>query len=60
MFVSGALHTNRGALYPALQSIGLKEAEVRRVWATFRYGAWTIETMLQTGKRTWKIKDNGT
>ena len=48
MLVSGALHTSRGALFPALQSIGLQSAEVRRSWAAFRYGVWAIGTMLQT------------
>jgi len=46
MLVSGALHDSRGALFPALQSTGLTEAQVRRAWAAFRYGAWTIEAML--------------
>lgn len=48
MLVSGALHDSRGALFPALQSTGLKDEEVRRAWAAFRYGAWTIEALLQT------------
>lgn len=48
MLVSGALHNSRGALFPALQSTGLKDEEVRRAWAAFRYGAWAIEAMLQT------------
>jgi len=48
MLVSGALHDSRGALFPALQSIGLKAAEVRRAWAAFRQGAWEIEALLAT------------
>ena len=48
MLVSGTLHGSRGALFPALQSIGLEEDEMRRAWAAFRYGAWAIEAMLQT------------
>jgi len=51
MLVSGALHSSRGALFPALQSIGLKAADARRAWAAFRYGAWTIEPMLQTWQK---------
>ena len=47
MLVSGALLSSRGALFPALQSIGLKEDEVRRAWAAFRYGNWTIEELLK-------------
>jgi len=48
MLVSGALLASRGALFPALQSMGLGAAEVRRTWAAFRYGAWAINPMLQT------------
>ena len=48
MLVCGALHDSRGALFPALQTTGLKDEEVRRAWAALRYGAWTIEAMLQT------------
>jgi hypothetical protein len=48
MLVSGALLASRGALFPALQAIGLEAAEVRRAWAAFRYGAWSINPMLQT------------
>lgn len=48
MLVSGALHSSRGALFPALQALGLKDAEVRRTWAAFRYGAWDIGTLLRT------------
>jgi hypothetical protein len=31
--------------------MGLKEAEVRRAWAAFRYGAWTIGAMLRTWQK---------
>jgi hypothetical protein len=55
MLVSGALHSSRGALFPALQALGLKDAEVRRTWAAFRYGAWAIGTML----RTWQTYVEG-
>jgi len=48
MLVSGALLSSRGALFPALQAMGLKEVEVRRSWAAFRYGAWAIGTMMHT------------
>jgi hypothetical protein len=48
MLVSGALLASRGALFPALQSTGLGTAEVRRAWAAFRYGDWSITPMLQT------------
>jgi len=48
MLVSGALHDSRGAMFPALKSIGLKDEEVRRAWAAMRYGAWQTETLLET------------
>jgi hypothetical protein len=47
MLISGALHGSRGALFSALQAIGLEEAEVRRAWAAFRGGAWEIEVLLE-------------
>ena len=50
MLVSGALLTSRGAIFPALQSLGLEPAAVRRAWAAFRYGAWHIQSLL----RTWR------
>jgi hypothetical protein len=48
MLVSGALHDSRGAMFPALKSIGLTDEEVRRAWAAMRYGAWQTETLLET------------
>jgi hypothetical protein len=47
MLVSGALLSSRGALFPALQSVGLNEPEVRRAWAAFRYGTWSTTKLLQ-------------
>jgi hypothetical protein len=44
--VSGQLLKSRGALFPALQAIGLKAPAVRRAWASFRYGRWTIDELL--------------
>jgi hypothetical protein len=46
MQISGALLPSRGALFPALQAIGLTPAEVRRAWSAFRYGAWEISDPL--------------
>lgn len=48
MLVSGALLSSRGALFPGLQLSGLKDCEVRRAWAAFRYGAWSSTELLQT------------
>jgi hypothetical protein len=44
--VSGQLLKSRGALFPALQAIGLKEPAVRRAWNAFRYGSWVIDELL--------------
>lgn len=46
MQLSGALLPSRGALFPALQAIGLSPAEVRRAWAAFRFGAWQSADLL--------------
>jgi hypothetical protein len=60
MLVSGALHNSRGALFPALKSIGLQDEAVRRAWAAMRYGAWRTATLLEswqahvTGQGEWR------
>lgn len=47
MLVSGALLPNRGAIFPALKSIGLSDAETRRSWVAFRKGVWQIALLLR-------------
>jgi hypothetical protein len=42
MLIGGALLPNRGAIIPALKSIGLSDAETRRSWAAFGSGVWSI------------------
>ena len=46
MLVSGALLPNRGAIFPALVSIGLSEGATRRAWRAFRSGKWQIARLL--------------
>ena len=46
MQLSGTLLLSRGALFPALQAIGLFPAAVRRAWAAFHSGAWEIGELL--------------
>ena len=46
MQVSGMLLPSRGALFPALQAIGLCAGATRRSWAAFRYGSWEIADLL--------------
>jgi len=47
MLVSGALLPNRGAMFPALKSTGLSDAETRRAWVAFRKGVWQIAILLR-------------
>jgi len=51
MLISGALHHSRGALFPALKSIGLSDEETRRAWAAMRYGSWQTEELLETWRK---------
>jgi hypothetical protein len=46
MLVSGALLPTRGAMFPALKSIGLSDAATRRAWAAFRKGVWQMPALL--------------
>ncbi|MBN2148521.1 MAG: hypothetical protein JW726_14130 [Anaerolineales bacterium] len=47
MLVSGGLLPQRGAIFPALQSIGLSEQGTRRAWAAFRRGVWQTAVVLR-------------
>lgn len=47
MLVSGALLANRGAIFPALQSIGLSKGAIRRAWGGFRKGKWQIGSLVE-------------
>lgn len=44
--ISGRLLPSRGPLFPALEAAGLEEEEVRRAWASVRYGSWEVDTLL--------------
>jgi hypothetical protein len=55
MLVSGALLPQRGAIFPALQAIGLSEQATRRAWAAFRRGAWQAAVIL----RLWQEQVEG-
>jgi hypothetical protein len=46
MLVSGALLPSRGAVFPALQAVGLVPAAVRRAWAALHSGNWHIANLL--------------
>lgn len=47
MLVSGALLPERGALFPALQRVGLSEQAIRRAWSAFWGGQWQISELLR-------------
>ena len=47
MLLSGTLLPERGALFPALKSIGLSNTAVRRAWAAFRGGVWRTVVLLR-------------
>jgi hypothetical protein len=55
MLVSGALLPHRGAIFPALQAIGLSKEATRRAWAAFRQGAWQTAIIL----RLWQEQIEG-
>lgn len=46
MLVSGQLLNSRGAIFPALQQMGLSSTEVRQVHAAFAEGQWQISDLL--------------
>ena len=46
--VNGSFLTSRGAIFPALQAIGLTENEMRRSWSAMAYGSWKIDELLET------------
>lgn len=46
MQISGSLLPSRGALFPALQAMGLLHATIRCAWAAFRYADWHIAELL--------------
>jgi hypothetical protein len=47
MLVSGSMLSSRGAIFPALKSVSLSDAETRRAWAAFRKGVWQISDLLK-------------
>lgn len=46
MLVSGALLPTRGAIFPALKSIGLSDGATRRAWGAFGKGQWQIKELV--------------
>ena len=61
MLLSGSLLSSRGALFPALSTIGLRPAAVRRAWAALWCGAWAISIPLHIwrqhveGQQRWHV-----
>lgn len=60
MLIRGELLASRGAVFPALFSLGLDNGEVRRSWAAMRYGSWGIETLLETWRKHVKSEEKWT
>lgn len=63
--VGGALLGSRGALFPALEQVGLSETEVRRAWAALGHGQWRISALLRrweqivTAAGVWQPRRHG-
>ena len=49
--LNGSFLLSRGAIFPALQTTGLDKESSRRSWAAFRYGAWSIEKLLEAWRQ---------
>jgi len=60
MLLRGELLASRGAIFPALSSLGLENDEVRRSWAAMRYGSWDTETLLETWRKHVKSEEKWT
>lgn len=58
MLLRGELLESRGAVFPALQALGLEADEVRRSWAAMRYGRWDINTLLEKWRSHVKNQEN--
>lgn len=46
--MNGSFLSSRGAVFPALQSLGLDPAAMRRSWSALRYGSWQIDELVET------------
>jgi len=55
-FLSGRLLESRGAVIPALDAFGLSEEEVRRAWASLRYGKWKIQPLLDAWHKRVRVE----
>lgn len=55
--VSGNFLESRGAIFPALQRMGLEEGEIRRAWAAFAGGKWEISELLSQWQR--QVEEEG-
>lgn len=46
--VNGSFLQSRGAIFAALQAIGLDENEMRRSWSAMAKGSWQIDELIET------------
>jgi hypothetical protein len=49
--LSGQLLNSRGALFPALKAIGLKDEAIRRAWTALSKGVWQIAILINLWRR---------
>lgn len=49
--LSGQLLPSRGALFPALKAIGLKDEAVRRAWTAISKGVWQTALLIELWRR---------
>ncbi|MDJ0595252.1 MAG: hypothetical protein QNJ72_35615 [Pleurocapsa sp. MO_226.B13] len=46
--LNGSFLVSRGGIFPALQESGFSPEEIRRSWQAMRYGAWSIDNLMQS------------
>ncbi|MEM9276444.1 MAG: hypothetical protein AAGA80_26365, partial [Cyanobacteria bacterium P01_F01_bin.143] len=46
--LNGSFLESRGAIFPALEESGFSTKGIRRSWQAMRYGAWSIDDLLQS------------
>ena len=46
--LNGSFLVSRGGIFPALQNSGFSPEEIRRSWQAMRYGAWSIDDLMES------------
>ena len=61
--LNGSFLASRGAIFPALALSGFSPEEIRRSWAAFRYGQWSVTRLLSawrehvSSEQRWQAHD---